>query len=203
MPASRSAAEFTQAPWWSRFGRNTGRSPTTASRSAARGPVRPEGRHRPAAAEHPGAVRVRRDVRPDRREVLRRRGQPAEVAAQPLDTALDRVHVGVLEAGLHDAAGEVDDLGAGRGVRAEVGLRHDGHHPAVRDGEAVPAQVGAAVEDVPVAEDQVGDVHAPILPTESVGTPADRTGVGRAKSAHGDGITCIGPRRTGTMGAPT
>ena len=37
IPASSSARELAQAPWWSRLGRNTGRSGTTASRSAAEG----------------------------------------------------------------------------------------------------------------------------------------------------------------------
>ncbi len=36
-PASSSAREFAQAPWWSRLCRSTGRSGTTASRSAAVG----------------------------------------------------------------------------------------------------------------------------------------------------------------------
>ena len=36
-PAMASAALFTQALWWSRFGRNAGRPPVTASRSAAAG----------------------------------------------------------------------------------------------------------------------------------------------------------------------
>ncbi len=36
-PASSSARVFTQAPWWSRLGRKTGRSGTTESRSAAVG----------------------------------------------------------------------------------------------------------------------------------------------------------------------
>ena len=37
MPAISIARVFTQAPWWSRLGRNTGRSGTTESRSAAVG----------------------------------------------------------------------------------------------------------------------------------------------------------------------
>ena len=37
IPASRSAAEFTQAPWPSRLGRNAGRSGSTRSSAAAVG----------------------------------------------------------------------------------------------------------------------------------------------------------------------
>jgi len=37
MSAMASAALFTQAVWWSRLGRNAGRPPVTASRSAAVG----------------------------------------------------------------------------------------------------------------------------------------------------------------------
>ncbi len=70
-PAMASAAVFTQALWWSRLGRNAGRPPVTASRSAAVGRAAGEGRHRPAAAEHPGAARQRRAVGGDRVEVLR------------------------------------------------------------------------------------------------------------------------------------
>ena len=55
--AMASAALFTQALWWSRFGRNAGRPPVTASRSAAVGRAAGEGGHRPAAAEHPGVRR--------------------------------------------------------------------------------------------------------------------------------------------------
>ena len=69
------------------------------------------------------------------------------------------MHVRVLEAGLDDAAGEVDDLGAGRGVRVEVLLGHHGDHAAVGDREPVAGQMGPAVEDVTVAEEQGGDPH--------------------------------------------
>ena len=37
MPGQLERPLLTQAPWWSRLGRNTGRSGTTASRSVASG----------------------------------------------------------------------------------------------------------------------------------------------------------------------
>ena len=87
--------------------------------------------------------------------------------------------VRVLEAGLHDSAREVDYLGPRGGVRVEVVVRDDGDDAPVRHGEPVAGEVGAAVEDVAVAEDEGGDAHRAILPSESVETPAEITRVGR------------------------
>ena len=57
MPAIVIAAVFTQALWWSRFGRKAGRPPVTVSRSAAVG--RPPGKadmvHPPPVTQAPGA----------------------------------------------------------------------------------------------------------------------------------------------------
>src|ERR1700739_2127145 len=81
--AIASAALFTQAVWWSRLGRNAGRPPVTWSRSAAGDP-----RHRPAAAEHPGAAGEVPAVDGDRGQVLLPGLVVDQVAAQRFEPAL-------------------------------------------------------------------------------------------------------------------
>ena len=69
-----------------------------------------EGRHRPAAADHPGAIRVRGRVRADRRLVARRRSRSSfRSHAIAQQAAADRVDVRVLEAGEERLAVEADD----------------------------------------------------------------------------------------------
>ena len=105
---------LTQAPWWSRLGRNTGRSGTTASRSAAVGvPPGNAGIAQPPPRIHSRVgVRGRRTRGPSAR-YSSRVDELGQVAAQPLQAALDRVHVGVGEAGATQAAGQVDDVEVG------------------------------------------------------------------------------------------
>ena len=124
MPASSSARVLTQAPWWSRLGRKTGRSGTTASRSAAVGvppgkadiaqpPPRIHGRSGCASAY---ALMMR--------EVVVAGVALGQVAAGALEAALHRVHVRVDEAGREQPAAEVDDLVAA-GRRGPLADRDD------------------------------------------------------------------------------
>ena len=66
--------------------------------------------------------------------------------------------MGVLKAGQHQPADEVDHLGARPDVLVEVLLRSHRDHAPGGDHQAVPRAMGAAVEDVAVAED-VGGRH--------------------------------------------
>ena len=118
MPASSRARVFTQAPWWSRLGRNTGRSGTIASRSAATGV--PPGKA--AIAQPPPRIHgtsgwesayALTTARYSSR--VRRLGQ---VAAGAFEPALHRVHVRVDEPGRDQAARHVDDSRTGRVRRA-------------------------------------------------------------------------------------
>src|ERR1700710_2865254 len=128
MPASSRARVFTQAPWWSRLGRNTGRSRTTASRSAT--------------TEDPGEVGVTVGVRLDRGEVLLARRGLGEVAPGALEATLDGVHVGIDEAGADQPPRHVDDARTGRYVELT-----DCRDVSVLDEYRRGAEVMMAVED--------------------------------------------------------
>ena len=86
----------------------------------------------------------RGDVRRDPRHVVGARVDLGEVAAGPLQPALDDVDVGVDEARGHQPAGDVDHLGAGSGVAVD---RSHGDDPTVLDQHAAGAPVTVAVED--------------------------------------------------------
>ena len=125
-----------------------------------------EGRHRPAAAEDPGPVGVRGGVRRDRGEVVLAGRALGQVAADPLQPALHRVHVGVDEAGRQQAAGQVDHpgararlvLGQSAGVLAQV---HP-DDPTVPDDRGTGAGVPVPVEERTVPEHRRGHARLPI-----------------------------------------
>ena len=72
-------------------------------------------------------------------------GQPAQVAPEPLETALDRVDVGVGEAGQQQSPGHVDDGRAGRRpVHADTG------DPAALDDDVADAARGAGSRRTPL-----------------------------------------------------
>ena len=132
IPASASARELAQAEWPSAAHSKAGRSGTSRSSSAFDGlPAGNSGSCQPAPRTHgslgmrgrPGANAGRDGV-----EVA----ALVEVAQAEVDAALDRVHVGVLEAGQQHPARQVDHLGAA---------------PDQAGGQAV----GADVDDAPVA----------------------------------------------------
>ena len=58
------------------------------------------------------------------------RRRAVQVAAQHRHAAHHRVHVGVLEARDQQAAGQVDDLGAGPASSAQLVVGTDGDDPA-------------------------------------------------------------------------
>ena len=98
MPARSSAAEFTHAPCPSRLGMKAGRSGTTVSSAGRRGRATEEGRHGPAATEHPLVVGMGCRVRRDRLEVLGERLiRVRGCQAQHVQSAPDRVDVRILE----------------------------------------------------------------------------------------------------------
>ena len=148
MPASSRARELTQAPWWSRLGRNTGRSGTTASRSAAVGV--PPGNA--AIAQPPPSDPRRR--RAGRRTRGPSRGTP-RACAPSVRSHRSRSrppwigwHVGVGEPGRDQPAGQVDDLGrAGRAVLDDRGRAEHRDDLPVVDEQVVAGQVAVAVED--------------------------------------------------------
>ena len=80
MPAISSALVFTQAPWWSRFGRKTGRSETTLSRSAAGRRPSGERRHGPSAPSDPLHVRMAVGIGADGGDVFVEGQAPRQVA---------------------------------------------------------------------------------------------------------------------------
>ncbi len=136
-----------------------------------------EGRHRPAAAEHPRPV-VTGGVRRDRGEEVVARAALREVAPQHLEAALDRVAVGVGEAGRDEAAGQVDHLDQPLlGPDAAPGGA-DAADDAVLDQEVVPRQVPAPVEDRASGEQRghqrpsrSGPAGSCVIPTFAAASP--------------------------------
>ena len=110
-----------------------------------------ERRHRPAAAEDPLVVRPPVGVGADRREVLLAGRVLGQVAAQSLQPALDRVDVGVGEAG-RDESFDLDDVGPS-GLQPGA----DRHDPAVTDQDVPAPQVPVPVEDGAAAEQRAQD----------------------------------------------
>ena len=125
MPAARRARVLTHIPWWSRLASATGRSATTSSSSRAVG--RPPGKA--AIAQPPPWIQSRSGmgvgVVADVREIgAAVGGEPAQVAGEPLEPALDGVDVGVGEAGQQEAARHVDDVApTGVDVVADARIR--------------------------------------------------------------------------------
>jgi hypothetical protein len=84
---------------------------------------------------------VRGGVQPHDPEVVLAGVRLGEVAADPLEAALHRVHVRVHEAGEHQAAGQVD-LGATGEVQAgQLGLADHGPDPVAVDHDRLPGAV--------------------------------------------------------------
>ncbi len=108
IPTISSARVLTHAPWWSRLGRKTGRSATTVSRSAAVGV--PPGKA--DIAQPPPRIHGRsgwvRGVVGDDPEVVLAGLALRQVTAEPLEPALDGVHVGVDEPGREQTTLQVD-----------------------------------------------------------------------------------------------
>ena len=123
-----------------------------------------EGRHRPAPTLDPVQVAMRGGVVADVSEVgAPVDGEPAQVAAEPLQPALDRMDVGVGEAGQQQPARHVDDACADR--RRPVADAHDA--PVVDDDITEAPAVVEAVEDGRVLEDR--PAHRPILHPRGTG----------------------------------
>ena len=203
MPASRSAAVLTQAPWWSRLGRNTGRSPTTASRAAARGPVGPKAgiaQPPPSTQAGPGAPR-RRPGPP--------RGTPPGVDS-PERSQRSRSTppwTGCTWAswkpGCTTPPARSTTSAPGRGVarRGRPPARRRPPGRRRRRGRARAGGCGRRRRGRCGRPGRRCSQHPSCL-SESVGTPAGHRRSRSRKSAYGDGITCIGPARPGTMGHP-
>jgi hypothetical protein len=64
------------------------------------------------------------------------------------------VHVGVLEAGQHDSAGQVDDVCPRTDLRGQDLVPGHRDDAAVGNGEPVTGEVVVTVEDMAVPEDQ-------------------------------------------------
>ena len=123
-----------------------------------RGPAG-ERRHRPPSADDPRQVRAVGGVLPDGPEVVLAGLPPREVAAQPLETTLDRMDVGVDEARHDQAAGHVDHLGSGGPVARH---RPHGRHPPPVEKHRGRTEVARAVEHGAAGEQDTG--HARFLP---------------------------------------
>ena len=110
---------------------------------------------RPAATGDPRVLRVGTGVVADRRQVLLRALERAEIAPAQFKSAEDRVDVGVLEAGDEQPPGQVDPLGPRAGQ--VPGPRADREDPAVPDRHRLADRPGRAVggEHRPVVEEQV------------------------------------------------
>ena len=134
-------------------------------------------------------------VGPDGGQVVIPRGHGGQVAAGALHAPGDGVHVRVLEAGQHQPTREVDHLGAGAEVPAEVLLGDHREHPAGGDHQSVPGKMGAAVEDVAVAEDEGGG-HSASIPAESVAAPPKHPRLGGdSRVGTTDSLACVDPTR--------
>jgi hypothetical protein len=122
-----------------------------------------EHRHRPATAENPGLLRMSPRVAAYDVEVLLSGARGGQVAAQSFDSCLNRVRVGVLETGEHEPSSEVDHLRVPTRVHVEVGFGHHRNDPAPGDSDTEAGPVTVTVEDVAVAEDKGGGVHAHMM----------------------------------------
>ena len=109
-PASSSARLLTHAPWPSRLVRKTGRSGTMRSRSSRSGRAARERRpctsRRRGSRPRPGCER---GVCGDHRRARARLRVLVQVAAEHGQAAVDRMDVGILEAGRHGPAAQLDD----------------------------------------------------------------------------------------------
>jgi len=111
---------------------------------------------------------MRGHVCPDRRQDAVAAASRTKVAPEPIDTGLDGMDVGILEAGQQEAAGEVDDAGARPDERVDVSGRPDRDDPLAtdRDRFGAPSRRVNGV-DVAAGEDHVGGTlclclcHAP------------------------------------------
>ena len=112
--------------------------------------------HRPSPAEDPRLVGMRRGVRSHALDGVRGIRRLGEVALEQLDSAADRVDVGVLEAGAQQSAAEVHDAGVGADVRGGLGVGDDRGDAAARDGDRAVVERGAgAGEDRAAGEEQI------------------------------------------------
>jgi hypothetical protein len=126
--------------------------------------------HRPPAAEDPRRIGVGVRVRHDRREVVRLGVQVVQITLQHVESAGDRMHVRVLEAGQQHPAVEVDHLGVTVPKIGDGIVRSDECDAAVLHGDG-PGPPPRGVDRVhgAVHEDQVrrtaGAHRSPLAPT--------------------------------------
>ena len=166
MPAIVIAAVFTQALWWSRFGRKAGRPPVTVSRSAAVG--RPPGKadmvQPPPSTQAPGGSDAQYSATSV--QALVPGAQPDQVAAQALQPAADRVHVRVAERGQRQPPAQIDDPGPPPGQLPYLVVAAHGLDDPVPDREGLdePGRVRRR-PDLAAGQHQVGLVaaHRPSL----------------------------------------
>ena len=122
--------------------------------SARRSPL--EGVDRPARALDPRELRVLGRVAGDRLQACLPAVGVVEDALQQLDAALGRMAVGVLEAGKHRAALELEDAGGRPDVGAGLARGPHPGDPAVLDGDGLgDGQRGVGREHSSSGEDEV------------------------------------------------
>ncbi len=115
----------------------------------------------PPATGHPGLLRARGRVLRDRLlyGIERRKSKQVE-PIQP-DGAMAEVHVGVVEARHHEAAGGVEQRGHGRGPLTRLALVPEREDASTTDGHRSGRRIGqcaraTGLEDAPVVDDQLG-----------------------------------------------
>ena len=115
-----------------------------------------EGRHGPAAAEHPAAGRQGRAVLGHGVQAFVPGPQADQVAAQALQAAADRVHVRVAEGRQRQPPAQVDDAGAAAGQLPHLVVVADRLDQAVADREGLdePGRVRGRA-DLPAGQDKV------------------------------------------------
>ena len=113
---------------------------------------------------------MRRGVRRDAVEIVRRRQLLVEIATEHREAAVDGVDVRVLESGRHGPSPQVDDAGARTRELLDRGIGPDRDDPAIADGERrCPATCGVHRGDPARGQDQVGG-HAGLQAQGVAGT---------------------------------
>ena len=113
--------------------------------------------HGPAPADDPGLVRVRRGVASDRGEIVGPTGELVQRDGEPVASRGRRVHVPILKACDHHAAGQVQCVDDRADLFANLGLGPDGDDAAGAHRDRVgPGARPVAAIDVGSGDDEVG-----------------------------------------------